>query len=222
MEALDDNKIVASVLIDLSKAFDTIDLLQKLHAYGVQGSELNWFSNYLSGCKQRVVIDGVASEWTLVKVGVPQGSILGPLLFVLFINHLADVVEFSKTNLYADDTAIYLDDNDPAVLGSRIKHNLNKVGGWIRENGLKMNASKTQLMVLTRKSKSRIASSVELCLESTPLQKRDSVRYLGVEVDNELSWKPHIHNLHHQCMGKLAQIRKSCFHLPVKPATYFT
>ena len=80
-----------------------------------------------------MVIDGVASEWTLVKVGVPQGSILGPLLFVLFINRLSDVVEFSKVNLYADDTAIYLDDNDPAVLGSRIEHDLNKVGEWIRE-----------------------------------------------------------------------------------------
>ena len=87
--ALDDNKIVASVLINLSKAFDTIDhdlLLQKLYAYGVQGSELNWFSNYLSGRKQRVVIDGGASEWTPVKMGVPQGSILEPLLFVLVIN----------------------------------------------------------------------------------------------------------------------------------------
>ena len=131
--ALDDNKIVASVLIDLSKAFDTIDhdlLLQKLHAYGVQGSELNWFSNYLSGRKQRVVIDGVASEWTLVKMGVPQGSILGPLLFVLFINDLSDVVEFSKVNLYADDIAIYLADNDPVMLGSRIEHDLNNVGEW--------------------------------------------------------------------------------------------
>lgn len=138
------------------------------------------------------------------------------------MNDLSDVVEFSEVNLYADDTAIYLADNDPAVLGSRIEHDLNKVGEWIRENGLKMNASKTQLMVLTRKSKSSIASSVEVCLEGTPLQKRDSVRYLGVEVDNELSWKPHIHNLHHQCMGKLAQIRKSCYHLPCKPASYFT
>ena len=75
---------------------------------------------------------------------------------------------------------------------------------------------KTQLMVLTRKSKSSIANSVEVCLEGTPLQKRDSVRYLGIEVDNELSWKPHIHNLHRQCMAKLAQIRKSCYHLPCK------
>ena len=141
---------------------------------------------------------------------------MGPLLFVLFINDLSDVVEFSKVNLYADDTAIYLADNDPAVLGSRIEHDLNKVGEWIRENGLKMNASKTQLMVLTRKSKSSIANSVEVCLEGTPLQKRDSVRYLGIEVDIELSWKPHVHNLHHQCMGKLAQIRKSCYHLPCK------
>ena len=102
----------------------------------VRDSELNWFSNYLSGRKQRVVIDGVASEWTLVKMGVPQGSILGPFLFVLFINDLSDVAKFSKLNLYADDTAIYLADNDPAVLGSRIEHNLNKVGEWIRENGL--------------------------------------------------------------------------------------
>ena len=74
----------------------------------------------------------------------------------------------------------------------------------------------TQLMVLTRKSKSSITNSIEVCLEGTPLQKRDSVRYLGIEVDNELSWKPHIHNLHRQCMARLAQIRKSCYHLPCK------
>ena len=76
------------------------------------------------------------------------------------MNDLSDVVEFSEVNLYADDTAIYLADNDPAVLGSRIEHDLNKVEEWIRENGLKMNASKTQLMVLTRKSKSRKANSL--------------------------------------------------------------
>ena len=150
-----------------------------------------------------------------LKMGVPQGSILGPLLFVLFINDLSDVVEFSEVNLLRWHSN-HLADNDPAVLGSRIEHDLNKVGEWIRENGLKMNASKTQLMVLTRKSKSSIANSVEVCLEGTPLQKRDLVRYLGIEVDNELSWKLHIHNLHRQCVGKLAQIRKSCYHLPCK------
>ena len=91
----------------------------------------------------------------VVDQGVPQGSILGPMLFLLFVNDLPDVVEYCTVNLYADDsyTTVYSTDENPAVLGARIQKDLKRVANWIRMNGLKMNVAKTQLMVLTRKGR---------------------------------------------------------------------
>ena len=100
-------QIVATVMIDLSKAFDTINhnlLMKKLYVYGIRGSELSWFTGYLAERKMRVVVDGVSSEWARVSMGVPQGSILGPLLFLIFGKDLPEVVEECTINLYADDT----------------------------------------------------------------------------------------------------------------------
>ena len=129
-KALDLGQLVATVMIDLSKAFDTINhdlLLKKLNAYGIRGTELLWFTDYLAGRKQRVVVDGVSSEWAKVSMGVPQGSILGPLLFVISVNNLPNAVEECTTNLYTDDTNIYSADADLwcLVVGRR-----ETWGGW--------------------------------------------------------------------------------------------
>ena len=111
--ALDKNEIVGAVLIDLSKVFDTIDhdlLLKKLDAYGVEGEEKARVADYLNGSlgrKQRVSLDGEVSEWSDIRRGVPQGSILGPLLFNIYVNDLPDIVDHAIINLYADDTTIY-------------------------------------------------------------------------------------------------------------------
>jgi len=118
-KALDLGQLVVTVMIDLSKAFDTINhdlLLKKLNVYGIRGTELLWFTDYLAGRKQRLVVDGVSSEWARMSMGVPQGSILGPLLFVIFVNDLPNAVEECTTNLYADDTNIYSADANHVVL----------------------------------------------------------------------------------------------------------
>ena len=128
--ALDQGEIVGTVMIDLSKAFDIIDhplLLKKLDAYGVRGSELKWFTDYLSGRKQRVVMDGVLSVWKDIVKGVPQGSILGPLLFTIFVNDLPDTVEQCTVNLYADDSAIYTSDKDPCGVSTKLEGDLRRV-----------------------------------------------------------------------------------------------
>ena len=104
-------------------------LVKKLDAYGIRETELSWFHSYLSERKQRVILNGEHSEWTNVAMGVPQGSILGPLLFLLF---LPDVVEDCSVNLYADDTTIYSSDEDPKELCSRVEEDLERVRAWDR------------------------------------------------------------------------------------------
>ena len=141
-------------MVDLSKAFDTINhnlLLEKLHSYGISGDELKWFSSYLSERKQRVVMNGVCAGWSDVRTGVPQGSILGPLLFIVFVNDLPSVVSHSEVCLYADDTTVYVADEDPAVVRDKLTEDLNAVADWIDRNGLRMNVSKTNLLVLSPK-----------------------------------------------------------------------
>ena len=106
---LDRNEFVGTVMIDLSTAFDTIDhslLLNKLEVYGVQGANLKWFSDYLVMRRQRVVVDGVFSDWSAVTKGVPQGSILSPLMFIIFVNDMPDVVKYCTVNQYADDITV--------------------------------------------------------------------------------------------------------------------
>ena len=136
-------------MVDLSKAFDTINhnlLLEKLHSYGISGDELRWFSSYLSERKQRVVMNGVCAGWSDVRTGVPQGSILGPLLFIVFVNDLPSVVSHSEVCLYADDTTVYVADEDPAVVRDKLTEDLNAVADWIDRNGLRMNVSKTNFI----------------------------------------------------------------------------
>ena len=115
--ALDEGKMVGTVLIDLSKAFNTINhtVLNKLYAYGVRGVELVWFTDYLRDRKQRVVMDGVSSDWNKVMKGVPQGLIL----FVVFVNDLSSVVRKCSVNLYVDDTTIYTSNEDPLLVGKK-------------------------------------------------------------------------------------------------------
>ena len=206
-------------MTDLSKAFDTINhnlLIGKLDAYGIHGVELSWFSNYLSERRQRVILDGKHSDWTELTKGVPQGFILGPMLFLLFVNYLSDVVEHCIVNLYADDTTIYSTGENPVVLGTRMEKDLERVANWIRMNGLKMNVAKTQLMVLTRKGKYHMVDDVEVKIGDTCLEKQNCVNYLGVKIDRDLSWKTHINHLHRQCMAKLAVIRRASCYLPQK------
>ena len=125
--ALDQCQDVAAVMIDLSKAFDTVNhnlLANKLAAYGIREGELRWFTDYLSNRRQRVVINGAESDWNEVTKRVPQGTILGPLLFVLFMNNLPDFVQDCSIGLYADDIMLYISHSDPAKLSEIIGKDL--------------------------------------------------------------------------------------------------
>ena len=130
--ALDDGQEVRAIFCDISKAFDRVwhkGLLFKLQSFGISGSLLQWFTDYLCNRKQRVVIPGVSSNWSSVEAGVPQGSILGPLLFLLYINDIVENIN-SSIRLFADDTTLYISVDNPLHAANQLNSDLSKIHQW--------------------------------------------------------------------------------------------
>ena len=186
-----ENKIPCSLaLLDLTKAFDCVDknlLLCKLEKYGVRGRALDLFSSYMTDRKQCVKIkvntsyriQESTSDWSSNNRGVPQGSILGPLLFILFINDLPLATE-NKTFLFADDTAVICEGRDQALLKERLEDCMIDLSKWFSSNSLKINNSKTEMIKFGN------------YFTIPQLSYKDSVKFLGIYIDSNLDWKKHI------------------------------
>ena len=209
--SLDDDKLVGVAFIDLSKAFDSINhklLLQKLESYGFGDREMRWFYRYLAGRKQRVVIEGSHSSWSNVTRGVPQGSILGPLLFMIFVNDLPSTVEQGTAVMYADDTTLYQCSSDAIGLQEKLTAGLVKIANWLCQNKLSMNVQKTQLLLLSRKRRAKDLENIQIALNGEVIKKQDCVKYLGVLIDSSLSWEKHISRTRKKCYSGLSQQRR--------------
>ena len=144
--AIDRNQIAAGVF-DLSKAFDTLDheiLFTKLQHYGIRGVALQWIKSYFCNREQFVQYNETCSTMEKLKCGVPQGSILGPLFFILYINDLPNALELSKSYLFADDTSIYYSNSDIKQLEFVLNSELRKLDIWMKSNKLSVNISKTK------------------------------------------------------------------------------
>ena len=179
--------------LDFAKAFDSVPhqrLLLKLEAFGVHGSMLKWFSSFLTTRRQRVVINGCFSEWSPVLSGVPQGSILGPLLFILYINDLPSAVSSSR-KIFADDVAMYCPVHS-ANDCKAFQHDLDLVSTWCSKWQMRLNVSKCELLCITNK-RSPVQSAYYI--NNCHLQWVSSVKYLGVVVDSKLSWNDHISHI---------------------------
>ena len=193
---LDKRLSVGAIFFDLSKAFDRVPhakLLSALRSVGVGGSILAWFSDYLSNRTQQVVLDGCSSSPRKVLSGVPQGSILGPLLFIIYMDQLCSVPlsGSAKLQLYADDILLYKplkDDRDVCELQSDI----DSISNWVHQSGLLLNTSKTQLLIISRL---RRRPTIHLTVGGVPIPESSSVKYLGVTLSRDLSWALHINNV---------------------------
>ena len=152
MNSLNNGENVLGLLLDFSKAFDCVNhdiLIRKMCNYGIRGVCLDWFKNYLSDRKQYVLYNGVKSSERIISCGVPQGSILGPLLFLIYINDLANVSEKLFTILYADDSNLFITGKDIDALISTLNDEMPKFIQWLNVNKLCLNIDKTQYMVFS-------------------------------------------------------------------------
>ena len=195
--AIDYKLCCAGIFLDLSKAFDTLDhaiLLTKLQKCGVRGLALSWFQSYLCGRTQYVDYNGTKSDVHEITCGVPQGSILGPLLFLIYINDLPQISKIGSNILFADDTNILYTAPNYTTLRNTINKDLIIISAWFKLNKLSVNVSKTKCVVFhTRRS--RPPDDWHIILNDNILETVDQIKFLGVIFHKNLSWEPHLHNV---------------------------
>ena len=195
----DKNNFTLAVLLDVSKAFDTLDhhiLLHKLGRAGIRGAALSWLESYLSARTQMVSFRGTLSGQKQLCCGVPQGSILGPVLYLVYANDISNGVQYSSIIQYADDTTLYLSGSSFEDVISNVNHDLYDLTDWMKANKLAISASKTQVIVFSKNSLHRTPNLPKLKIGEDILGYQDTARLLGIILDSGLTWKAHIDNVY--------------------------
>ena len=201
-------------------AFDLIDhkiLLQKLECYGFTPSSLSWMGSYLSNRKQRVFFSGQYSSTKTIHCGVPQGSCLGPLLYLIFTNDLPFIVKHSTVVMYADDSTLYCSEKTQAV-SNLLNHDLQNISKWVKDNKLVLNIDKSTLMIFWKKSKLTTQPSLNLSVNGLQLRQVMQARLLGVTLDSYLSWSAHIDGMIVKMGNGIAMSRKCMSYIPMSIA----
>ena len=195
---MDKGRLTGVVFLDIRKAFDSVDhsiLLEKVQFYGVADRELMWFKSYLTARQQQCLVNGCLSSQSNLLCGVPQGSILGPLLFLIYINDLPNCLKFTTPCLYADDTQIFTSSFDSGVLANNINSDLKNLSDWLIVNKLQFHPLKTKLMVVgstyNLNTKSGELSNV-ISIDNNLVSRVPSNKCLGVLLDEKLTFETHI------------------------------
>jgi hypothetical protein len=196
--SLDNGFTPLALFLDLSKAFDTLDhdiLLSKLDYYGISGNEHLWFKNYLKDRQQFTMYSEINSDLLPLNTGVPQGSILGPLLFLIYVNDINYASDFFDMLLYADDTTLVtpLCASNLRSITPNLNDELCKIYDWLCLNRLSLNVKKTKYMVFRYPQRSFLPSDYpDLILANTPIERVEQFDFLGLTISETLSWLPHI------------------------------
>ena len=196
-DSLDSNEFAVGVFCDLSKAFDTINhevLLEKLDHYGIRGSIHDWLRSYLSGREQYVELNGAISSKLPILTGVPQGSILGPLLFLIYINDLPSATTM-KTILFADDSNFLIRGKNLSTLKNNLNCELENINDYFKANKLKLDAKKTKLVCFRKKSKKVDLSTLQVFLDGEQLVFEEEAQFLGIVIDSNLMWDKHCNHV---------------------------
>jgi len=192
--SLDNKLCTAGIFLDLSKAFDTLDhqiLVNKLNYYGIRGVANSWIESYLNDRKQFVKFNEHCSPTSVIKCGVPQGSILGPLLFLLYINDLPSYSPNLHFIMFADDTNIIYSNKDPNLLESTLNNELKIISDWFKLNKLSLNIKKTNIMIFRNKHSCISSPNIIITIDDKEIEHVKATKFLGILIDDDLSWKSH-------------------------------
>ena len=212
---MDNGTITGVVFLDLVKAFDTVNhsiLSRKLSNFGVDETVQNWFDSFLFNRSQVTCCANAQSVPNTVSVGVAQGSILGPLMFITYMNDLPNVLEFCNIALYADDTVLYFFSKLITKIESKLNSDVRHVCDWLKHNQLTLNIKKSQFMLIGSNARLSRIDSIIISVDGKLLEEAQCFPYLGLVINKNLTWEDHVDHMHNKINQKLGLLRriKSC------------
>ena len=196
-QAIDNREHCVGLFLDLKKAFDTVDcdiMLRNLYFYGVRGNALNWFTSYLTNRTQSVKYCNSISNKLRVTMGVPQGSILGPLLFILYINDMPRILQNARPIIFADDTTLFVSNRDVNLALNLLQEDVDRLILWFMANKLSLNLSKTNYMLFTTNTTVR-CRTIGFEINGIAIERVQHCKFLGVFFDEGLSWSFHVDHI---------------------------